>query len=203
MLSTALPSTCKDRTSVLCKGWPDATKAGGWGQLDVHQGLHQQTTYFFSSESVCSGSSTIVSVPSAKFKILYISQTLINTLPCKPQTMTHLTSLQLFETPAEWEGAGAHHGRSGWRLCFLPVSLTAARWCEGQQSRCSPGCLHGECSAVLPVLLAQQQLQVTQMESPQEDLCLKEGWGAGGSLEVSASCLWVLGFSVNGNLPTS
>lgn len=41
-------------------------------------------------------------------------------------------------------------------------------------------------------------------ESPREDPCLEEVQrGAGGSLVVRDVCLWVLAFSVDGNLPTS
>lgn len=47
---------CKGRASPLCKGCHVVAKVSrGWGQWDVHQGLHQQAHYCFSLESICQG----------------------------------------------------------------------------------------------------------------------------------------------------
>lgn len=113
----SLSASCTNaqgRASTLCKGRHSAARAAwGWGQPDAHQGLHQQTLDFSSLESVCSGSSSIASAPSAKFKILHIPQALISTFSCNPQSMTHLTSLQLFLTPVEGRAPTGGGGGEG------------------------------------------------------------------------------------------
>lgn len=77
-----LSNKCKVRASPLCKQCHGATEVSR-GQGDGCQGLQQQALYCFSLESACQATdSPTVSVPSAKFKIWYISQTLISTFIC-------------------------------------------------------------------------------------------------------------------------
>lgn len=142
-------------------------------------------------------SCSTISVPSAKFKMLDISKTL---LYLQPQSMMHLTSFQLFINPAWWLG----HNAGGGGKAVLSTSQPCCCMPTPGATGLTAACLAALVGNSEPLSLQCQHTSRPRghRQNLQEYWLEEVWWVVRRSLAVVAGYLWVFTFWINGNLPT-